>query len=68
MSLIKKIISFEIGHITERNKAKAEFIIVDETSMVDTYLSGDVKFIFKKLECPKCKVRFSAEEIINAKP
>ncbi|MBQ7385912.1 MAG: hypothetical protein IJW04_05325 [Ruminococcus sp.] len=32
-------------------------------SLGDTYLSGDVKIIFKMLECPKCKTRFSAEEI-----
>ena len=60
----------------EKLKVVKEFKIINSNSaeaknydfsMVDTYLSGDVKFIFKKLECTKCKVRFSAEEIINAK-
>lgn len=35
-------------------------------SLGDTYLRGDVKFIFKKLECPKCKIHFTPEEIIKA--
>ncbi|MBR3987829.1 MAG: hypothetical protein IKK10_00810 [Clostridia bacterium] len=36
-------------------------------SMGDTFLSGDVKFIYKMLKCPNCKTRFSADEIIKAK-
>lgn len=36
-------------------------------SLGDTYLSGDIKFIYKMLECPNCKTRFSAEELTKAK-
>ncbi len=31
-------------------------------SLGDTYLVGDVKFVFKVLECPDCKTRFSKND------
>lgn len=60
----EKLKVVKVSRIVNSNSADAKNY---DFSLGDTYLSGDVKFVYKMLECPKCKVRFSAEEIINAK-
>ena len=55
-----KLSVIKVSKIVNSNSADAKNY---DFSLGGTYLSGDVKFVYKMLECPICKTRFSVEEV-----